>query len=236
MSHFTVLVTKTNKVNLEEQLAPFDEEREVPIYDKECYCINRIAHNAANDKAAAELDFDIDTVRKQYWALSDEERTNEKWDTLVKPHQELTAKYEKEHPLYGRPNPDCEDCHGAGTYKSQYNPHSKWDWYSIGGRWTGYFKLKPGATGELGELGVGDNKPEYDADIARVRDIDWKKMEQPTATFAVLHDGEWYEKGDMGWWGMVSGEKSSEDWQAQFDKIISSLDSEDEVTVVDVHI
>ena len=25
------------------------------------------------------------------------------------------------------------------------NPNKKWDWYQVGGRWTGYFKLKPKA-------------------------------------------------------------------------------------------
>ena len=25
---------------------------------------------------------------------------------------------------------------------SVYNPKSKWDWYQIGGRWRGYFRLK----------------------------------------------------------------------------------------------
>lgn len=30
----------------------------------------------------------------------------------------------------------------------------KWDWYELGGRWTGFFKLKPGAEGEIGSPGV----------------------------------------------------------------------------------
>ena len=30
-----------------------------------------------------------------------------------------------------------------GVYRlTTYNPNSKWDWYEVGGRWTGYFKLK----------------------------------------------------------------------------------------------
>src|SRR2546423_3842060 len=62
------------------------------------------------------------------------------------------------------------------------------------------------------------------------------KRKSSVATFAVLHDGEWYEKGEMGWWAVVSNERSPEDWQAQFDKIIASLDPDDEVTVVDCHI
>ena len=37
---------------------------------------------------------------------------------------------------------------------STYNPKSQWDWYEIGGRWTGFFTLKPGASGSLGRPGL----------------------------------------------------------------------------------
>ncbi len=36
-------------------------------------------------------------------------------------------------------------------YLSRYNPDSKWDWYTIGGRWKGFFRLKDGALGVLGD-------------------------------------------------------------------------------------
>lgn len=43
---------------------------------------------------------------------------------------------------------------------STYNPQSKWDWWSIGGRWTGYFRMKGQAPGILtGRPGVFDNAP-----------------------------------------------------------------------------
>ena len=34
------------------------------------------------------------------------------------------------------------------------NPNKKWDWWVVGGRWSGFFKLKDGATGSLGEPGL----------------------------------------------------------------------------------
>lgn len=34
------------------------------------------------------------------------------------------------------------------------NPNKRWDWWVIGGRWSGSFKLKEGATGVLGERGL----------------------------------------------------------------------------------
>jgi hypothetical protein len=64
---------------------------------------------------------------------------------------------------------------GGQTYSR--NPEAKWDWYMIGGRWAGFFKLKPNASGQLGE--VGDlTKPaeEGTADIVLKGDIDFAAM------------------------------------------------------------
>lgn len=76
---------------------------------------------------------------------------------LVEPDQEvedaverLPAPYDEnievppyEHVCYcvedDAPDPECYDCHGEGVVDSTYNPKSKWDWYQIGGRWSGLF-------------------------------------------------------------------------------------------------
>jgi len=115
---------------------------------------------------------------------------------------------------------------------STYNPDSKWDWWVVGGRWRGYFKLKEGKTGELGESGLGDNDPEYDADIALKGDIDGKI--QPT--FAVVKDGEWYEKGNMGWWGIVSNRKEQKDWDKEFERLLKDVSDDTLLTIIDCHI
>src|SRR5208337_5000655 len=39
------------------------------------------------------------------------------------------------------------------------------------------------------------------------------------STFAVVKDGVWYERGEMGWWGMVSDEKDRKEWNAQFSSL-----------------
>lgn len=57
------------------------------------------------------------------------------------------------------------------------NPNKKWDWYALGGRWTGFFTLKPGRRGETGRPGLmteaaGPGK----ADAARKCDIDFTAM------------------------------------------------------------
>lgn len=49
-------------------------------------------------------------------------------------------------------------------------------------------------------------------------------------------DGKWYEKGDMGWWGVSSNNKEPEVWNATFRNVFDSLPSDAWVTVVDCHI
>ena len=64
-----------------------------------------------------------------------------------------------------------------------YNPNSKWDWYTIGGRWRGFFPLKPGIEYNplnLGESGIFEQLNESDyakdrrVDIAQKCQIDFE--------------------------------------------------------------
>ena len=113
---------------------------------------------------------------------------------------------------------------------SSYNPDSKWDWYCIGGRWDGYLYLK--------ETDSEGNRIEVNH--AYMDEIDWDYMfEQNRCPFCyVTEEGDWIERGDMGWWGCVSNEKDSNIWESEFKNYIKSLDPEDNllVTVVDFHI
>lgn len=64
-------------------------------------------------------------------------------------------------------------------YLTTYNPNSKWDWYQLGGRWSGFLKLKPGAEGVRGSYGVGDscaNKHEGYTDQTELKNIDLEGM------------------------------------------------------------
>ena len=56
------------------------------------------------------------------------------------------------------------------------------------------------------------------------------------ATFAVLMDGTWYEKGEMGWWGIVSNEQDRDEWLSQFGKLLDSLPDDTLLSVYDCHI
>ena len=111
---------------------------------------------------------------------------------------------------------------------THYNPDSKWDWYSVGGRWSGFLPLK-------------DRDPEGDpltANEAYVGEIDWDYMiENKFPPFCFVdEDGEWHEKGEMGWFAVVKDESPEEEWIKEFREYIDSVDEDCLVTVVDFHI
>lgn len=110
----------------------------------------------------------------------------------------------------------------------------KWDWYVLGGRWTGTFKLKEDAEGKLGRPGVMNEPAEKGSvDSALKKDIDNIK---DVKAFAILKDGTWYERGEMGWWGCVSDEKDQDVWDIEFTKLLESISDNTLLSMYDCHI
>ena len=107
---------------------------------------------------------------------------------------------------------------------STYNPDSKWDLYCIGCRWNGFLHYK-GA-----EPGFAETNEAY------IHELDMDYLLEHVPFCFVTEDGEWREKGEMGWWGSVSNEKPEDSWKQQFVDYVKSLDSDCLVTVVDFHI
>lgn len=107
---------------------------------------------------------------------------------------------------------------------STYNPDSKWDWYSVGGRWDGFLHYK-------------DADPGFEeTNVAYIHELDMNYLLEHIPFCFVTEDGEWKEKGEMGWWCSVSNEKSEESWKQQFVDYVKSLDADCLVTAVDFHI
>lgn len=61
-------------------------------------------------------------------------------------------------------------------------------------------------------------------------------FEKPYITQAVVKDGEWYERGKMGWFGMSHENKPAAGWEAEWRKLVLESDPETLVTVIDCHI
>ena len=150
MSHFVVLVIGDN---VDQQLAPFNAQPEA-------------------DDPHVEFVFDdqTDRLRKEYdegsvevikypdgsWDLA-HEVTNDDKAAQIAP---ISAKFSELYPTFEE---FCKKWHGTepneqGRYGYHINPKAKWDWYVIGGRWSGFFKAKPGVIGKLGEPGIFGNK------------------------------------------------------------------------------
>jgi len=232
MSHFTVIVSERN-MSAEEALAPFNENTEVEPYETECYCISIRAGDAATEVMAASYGPGyIGKCRDQVHAAGlNEEDSDKLWRELTGPFFARQDALKREFRKLG-PNPDCEKCRGTGTVLSTYNPQSKWDWYSLGGRWLGYFKLKGRKGGKLGRAGVfGNEAAPSTCDQARFGDI-----ETPDRPFAFIdHDGAWHERAKMGWWACTSNERDDE-YEAEWQAFLASCTPDDVLAMYDCHI
>lgn len=199
------------------------------------------------------------------------------------------------------------------------NPNYHWDWHELGGRWTGFFKLKDGCNGQVGKPGLmTDPAPagfidaalksaiDFDYKIAeaqRQAEAAWAKIERyahfakqtltwsqcrekfnddiekarefyhaqslvdavktafnndfwvepdefictkdeyierkklsANTTFAIVKDGQWFERGEMGWWGTVSNGKDKTEWGRELKALIDSLSDDTLLSVYDCHI
>ena len=56
------------------------------------------------------------------------------------------------------------------------------------------------------------------------------------ATFAVVKDGKWFERGEMGWFACVSNEKDEVTWNREFSALVDGLPDDTLLTIVDCHI
>lgn len=179
--------------------------------------------------------------------------------------------YEKT--IYEKYKDDYEDFHDYMTnqgyeyneetkeYGYWENPNAQWDWYEVGGRWSGILLNKKG------------NR----VDECKLKDIDWTTMYEKSkkeaeerwdsapegihrffagihkddtresyvkrqsefSTYAVITpDGEWHSKGDMGWFGISSEtEEESKAWDLSFfNRFIKDADQELTLVIVDCHI
>lgn len=168
------------------------------------------------------------------------------------------------HPLNEAVDPACGECEGTGKVETTYNKKSQWDWYSIGGRWNGTLRgidpaddegnwqecwlchgvgkradmeVANGCNGCSGK-GISLKYPSDQKDAGNVMPVSefLHRLDKHNAPFAVLTPaGEWIERGQMGWWGFVDGEKKKGDWMAELATIYARFPEAD-IVLVDCHI
>lgn len=303
MSHFTVLVVGDNP---EEQLEPFQEnnmgdcpKEYLEFYDVEDeyrkeYEEDGVEMIRCPDGALVypwDDRFRVPAEKFGFGTNTHEVPEGKGYEKVNIPHKERFATFEefiKEWSGYGERDPE------NGRFGYWENPNAKWDWYSLGGRWNGFFKLKDGSKGSAGDAAWGcDPARKGWADQARKKDIDfdamtndavvlaeeqWDKMlaeqaeaefggtyvtpemvnralfsigaepgmtkteylnnasKNACATFAVLKDGVWYERGEMGWWGCVSNEKKGCNWRDEFMALFDEIEDDELLSIYDLHI
>lgn len=180
MSHFTVLVIGEDA---EEQLAKYNENLEVERYDK------------------GEVEEKYKTHFIEYYTEYNEETINHKSNfTPEIAAINKTLSFDELYTKYGEDwNDNDWEKNEDGIWHefSTSNPNSRWDWYSIGGRWSGYLKLKPGRTGEKGTSGVFGNEVGYD--IVTMGDVDWDGMRAEGEKKAL----EYFEKVATAFGGVI---------------------------------
>jgi hypothetical protein len=159
MSHFAVIVLLDREAEephaaVTRLLEPYDENMQVEEYDEQCYCVGQEAkrevraavlevnepkfealRNASREWVEAELERNPGFVAPLLdWPAPFKDQAIE----LEREAQRMESVLMETHELSGQADPECEECDGSGWTKTTYNPKSKWDWWQIGGRWTGW--------------------------------------------------------------------------------------------------
>ncbi len=142
MSHYAVAVfLDPDGKNLEELLAPFDENLPVP-------------HHIPKADIIAKVRSDIETYKNGVYAeyLKDPKAYIEKHSYNQAHIEYISKEFQKK--LHWT-DEDCyldgiryyakKNIRPDGSVFSNYNPNSKWDWYCIGGRFSDIVPLKDGS-------------------------------------------------------------------------------------------
>ncbi len=259
MSHFVVLVTNTDEEPLDSQLEPFYEQGDEDDYfmKKEYFVENNVESvNSWLDKEIEDINSILNSPKikespKKYW------RKNLKKIERIKELKTLRGKINAIHKYYGG------GIDKDGLYWLN-NPNAKWDWWVEGGRWDGWLVKKNGERCNrclvkevdfegMKRAEIEDHSKYYDKEITEAKEqkrepFFWGFEDTPTkeewmakfkpwiCPYAVLHEGEWMEKGEMGWWGIDNPHCADEEWDEKFQEFIKELDPETEIAIVDCHI
>jgi hypothetical protein len=217
MSHYTVLVIGDD---VDEQLAPYDESIAVDPYKQyaDSDNIEHFEHRYRNENGQ-----DPESDEQLVAWLNDQMGGFQGTGTDSGSPEELAAAG-----VY------LLDETGIYTW-STYNPKSKWDWYSIGGRWRGYFMTRKWSSPTEAWNVI------HDEAIARglengdaIREADHYAGAQGIRPAAVgeagvfdneaLHDADQLLKGDVDVEGMRSyAAERAADWWDRMDAVCAEL-------------
>lgn len=110
--------------------------------------------------------------------------------------------------------------------------NAKWDWYVIGGRWAQAI-MNTTRTEHHEDERFGDYDTHHGgSDVLRKGEL----LSCQTPLAFVDRDGEWHERGQLGWWGHIDSPKEPDEWESTFNVLLTKVDSNDWLVAVDYHI
>lgn len=232
MSHYTVAVFHTEDQDVDELLAPFDENMRVEPYicltREEAIDFARKNHEGFDEKTDEECwqfmadDAGEDMVDKDGNILSTY-NPNSKWDWYLEGGRwSGLLKVGHEH----KDQAKVKEI-DFSMDKEVYNAALRF--------WDVAVDHKPAEPGEKIRSFCNE---EYYREYYGDRET-YARRQAQFSTFAVITpDGEWHEKGESGWLG-ISGEssKEAEDWDEHYkERFIDTADPEWYITIIDCHI
>lgn len=267
MSHYSVAVfSKENGYDVDELLAPYDENIVVDRYvfytKDELIKKGRDRIQTIRDSSYSEFLSNPDEYLKKYCS---NDPNNDHYRFLRDEFPKRLLWSDEEIYLHEIDGFEADEVGDDGEVYSTYNPQSKWDWYEIGGRFSGMLKKKEKccrAVDQAYAIDVDFDGMKADAIKALVpyekfmnSDSLWSKeylkerypdektyvaRETVFSTYAVVApDGTWHAPGEMGWWAM-SSETGDEiiAWDLGYYEhfIKPAIENNWHITIVDCHI
>ena len=231
MSHFTVAVFHRPEQSVDEILAPYNEQDE------------------------------------QYM----------EFEPIDEPSEKLHAEYQQNENRYDSFDEFMESYYGCckndqGQWGYMSNPNARWDWWQVGGRWSGFLHLKNGESVDeavVSDIDFSPDREEYKAalrwwevcvegkpleDGEDQRDFfNFYKPEYLIEQYGskekyaesrsehipwacLTSDGEWMEKGQMGWFATSDATQESRDNFRQWFMDYIEDHPDLVITMVDCHI
>lgn len=144
-----------NRLNfkLDRILEKYDQNLEINPEIEPCYCIGRTAIEECSSKTYTSkyfnegLQYTYKDRKDAFYILLKEmlianpnitDAEIEKiWTVGMVDYNEDVKKELRQHNLFGRPDPACQECGGQGQVKDYINKLAKWNTFDIGGRYSG---------------------------------------------------------------------------------------------------
>lgn len=186
MSHFTVIVVGDN---IEESLAPYQEnnmgdcpEEYMEFCDQTDFVLEKwksmkvskgetVSYKKPVRQGIEALKDSLENKKPEYETIEEtipKDYRYELSDTYCVSYETFEI-FVKEYFGY--------NIHEDGSIGYRHNPNSYWDWYQIGGRWAGFFKVKEGAEIERGGpslLMINHEYKEGRGDSLLIKDLDFE--------------------------------------------------------------